>query len=253
MKICVISAIDCSSYLSSLDDGFEKIDVLVPAKGIEPLFPEDCISKFNTSKCRVSFVSNKEEALFSKLEEIDADVLISIGWRWILSKKIINSVKTCINIHPAILPNYKGYHTEPYIIKNGENIHGITAHYLTEGLDDGDIIMQETFSITPFSTVNSLKKKVLDNSGSFFNKLLKHISTNKIISIPQDSTIKSTLAKKRKPIDSEVDSSLSLTSLYNEIRCCDPDAYPAFFYVNGRKIGIKLFSLEGVKEDEFEI
>jgi methionyl-tRNA formyltransferase len=253
MKICIISSIDCSNYLSRIGSELENVSVLVPSPGVEPLFPESCVKKLRKLNCKVEFISHKEEALLKRLKELNVNVLISIGWRWILSEKVINSVNTCINIHPAILPDYKGYHTEPYVIKNGESLHGITAHYLTKGLDDGDIIMQEKFPITPFSTVKSLKNKVESRAGAFFSKLFKLIQDNKVVGVPQSKTKKTTLAKKRRPSDSEIDPTLSLSVLFNDIRCCDPELYPAFFYISGRKVGVKLFSIDATKDDDFDI
>ena len=78
----------------------------------------------------------------------------------IISKKIIdNFEKKIINIHPSLLPKYKGLDTYKRILKNKEKKTGCTVHYVNDKLDDGNIIVKKYFDIKQSDNEITLKKK----------------------------------------------------------------------------------------------
>ncbi len=78
----------------------------------------------------------------------------------ILSKNFINNFKgKIINIHPSLLPKYKGMNTFQRILKNKDKISGCTVHYVNNKLDSGKIINRKTFEVSNNDTVKTLKKK----------------------------------------------------------------------------------------------
>ena len=80
----------------------------------------------------------------------------------ILSKEFIKKFdKKIINIHPSLLPKYKGLNTHSRAIKNKDKFAGCTVHYVTAKLDSGKIIMQKKIKITATDNFISLAKKVL--------------------------------------------------------------------------------------------
>lgn len=252
-KITIISSIDCSCYLELIDPSKYDLTVVLPYLREEKLLPIVAAENISNFGFPVKFVSYKNGELKKALIDNSTDVIISIGWRRILSQEIFGDVKLAVNIHPAILPLYKGYHTEPYVIMNNEKEHGITAHILTEQLDAGDILLQKKFGISEFSTVKTLKDKVNKIAPSFFLELLESIMSNNLNLKKQDYSKTKIVAGKRTPEDSIVDPSKSLDELYHEIRACDPELYPAYFMKNGKKIAIKIFSIDGEKENVFDI
>jgi methionyl-tRNA formyltransferase len=191
--------------------------------------------------------------LMAKLNELAPDVIISTGWRKILKPPFFNSFKNIkiINVHPAILPDYKGYHTEPYVIMNNEKEHGITAHFLTEELDAGDIILQMRFPINEFSTVKSIKMEIAKIAPAFFERLFQLIDLKEIASVKQVGVTK-IIAPKRIPEDSKIDPRQTLEELYHSIRACDADDYPAYFYYNNEKIFIRVWT-KRAKTNNLEI
>lgn len=215
------------------------------------------LSKTNPKKVNNSAINigvktilvSTQDELYNAILNISPEVIISIGWRKILPKRFFNLFKnkTLINIHPAILPDYKGFHTEPYVIMNNETFHGITAHELTPELDGGRIILQKKFQISKLSTVKSIKYEVEQVFPVFFKNLINIVNSNNIIFNHQIGETK-IIAPKRTPEDSEIDASLSLMSLYNTIRAFDPETYPAFFIINGEKIFIRLWSNNTTKK-----
>lgn len=206
----------------------------------------------NYDTFKTNIISNKHE-LMACLIDLNPDVIISIGWRRILEKDFFDKFenKLLVNIHPAILPQYKGFHSEPYVIFNNEKYHGITAHVLTSELDAGHIILQEVFEITKFSTVKSIKYEVEMRIPSFLEKLVTKINSDEIEFQTQKGETK-IIAPKRKPEDSEINSHESLDSLFDIIRAFDPDKYPAYFFVNGEKVFIRLWT-ERENKVKFEI
>ncbi|WP_017906543.1 formyltransferase family protein, partial [Pseudomonas asplenii] len=169
-------------------------------------------------------------------------VIISMGWRRILGSDFFKLLENrlVINVHPAILPQYKGYHTEPYVIINEEHEHGITAHYLTPELDDGKIIHQLRFPISRFSTTASIKMQAHELMPQFLNELMSLIHRDLLTGTEQDPSLTKIVAPKRSPEDSEIDPTQPLIALYNSIRACDSKRYPAFFYLDGQKVFISL-------------
>ena len=80
----------------------------------------------------------------------------------ILSKKFIKTFDgKIINIHPSLLPKYKGLNTHSRAIKNKDKLSGCTVHYVTAKLDSGKIILQKKVKISARDNPVSLKKKVL--------------------------------------------------------------------------------------------
>ena len=80
----------------------------------------------------------------------------------ILSSDFINKFKKPIlNIHPSLLPKYKGLNTHRRAIKNKDKFSGATVHLVTPRLDSGKIILQKKIKISKIETENTLTKKVL--------------------------------------------------------------------------------------------
>ena len=84
------------------------------------------------------------------------------GFMKILSKEFIKKFDgKIINIHPSLLPKYKGLNTHSRTIKNKDNFAGCTVHYVTEKLDSGKVIMQKKIKIAASDNSISLSKKIL--------------------------------------------------------------------------------------------
>ena len=84
------------------------------------------------------------------------------GFMRILSKNFIKNFKyKIINIHPSLLPRFKGQNTHKRVLINGEKYSGCTVHFVTPILDSGKIILQKRISISENETVDSLKNKIL--------------------------------------------------------------------------------------------
>ena len=134
--------------------------------------------KYNIDKKIFNF-KNKTlaEKKVLKLLQINKISLICLaGFMKILSKKFIKSFKgKVINIHPSLLPKYKGLNTHERVIKNNEKYSGCTVHYVSEKLDSGKIIMQKKVKIFKNDTVYSLKKRILKSEHLLYPAAIKKI------------------------------------------------------------------------------
>ena len=94
----------------------------------------------------------------------------------ILSKNFINNFGyKIINIHPSLLPKFKGLDTHKRVLKNKEKYTGCTVHYVNSKLDSGNIISQKKILIKSNETENSLKKRVLLQEHKLYSKTIRLI------------------------------------------------------------------------------
>tara|TARA_B100000963_G_C22600333_1_gene659920 strand:+ start:1429 stop:1989 length:561 start_codon:yes stop_codon:yes gene_type:complete len=101
-----------------------------------------------------------ETKLIKLLKEKKISLILLAGYMKILSKKFIKQFDNKIlNIHPSLLPKFKGLNTYERILKNNEKRAGCTVHYVNEKLDSGKIILQKKFYIKKDDDVVSLKRK----------------------------------------------------------------------------------------------
>ena len=91
----------------------------------------------------------------------------------ILSKNFIKKFKgKILNIHPSLLPKYKGLNTHKRALKNKEKYSGCTVHFVNSRLDSGKIILQKKVKITKNETENSLSKKILVQEHKLYPKAI---------------------------------------------------------------------------------
>ena len=103
-----------------------------------------------------------EKEILFELKKNKINLICLAGFMKILSKKFINNFKgKIINIHPSLLPKYKGLNTHSRAIKKKEKFTGCTVHFVTSKLDSGKIIIQKKVKISKNETPKSLAKKVL--------------------------------------------------------------------------------------------
>ncbi len=86
-----------------------------------------------------------EQAIITVLEEMEIDLIILAGYMRLLSPSFVDRFdRKIINIHPSLLPLYKGTHAMEQAIEDGKKIYGVTVHYVNAGMDEGEIIEQAT-------------------------------------------------------------------------------------------------------------
>ena len=101
-----------------------------------------------------------ENKILAALKKHKINFICLAGYMKILSKKIISNFKNkIINIHPSLLPKFKGLNTFKRILNNNEIKTGCTVHYVNKKLDDGKIVIKKFFYLSSNDTESSIKKK----------------------------------------------------------------------------------------------
>jgi len=138
----------------------------------------------NKSKINNVFIkdSNKksfEDRLLKLLKKNNIDLICLAGFMKILSGTFIRKFnKPILNIHPSLLPKYKGLNTHNRAIQNKDKYSGATVHIVNEKLDSGKIIIQKKVKILKSDTGKSLQKKVLKIEHKIYPNAIIKLFTN---------------------------------------------------------------------------
>ena len=120
-----------------------------------------------------------EKNILVELKKNKIDLVCLAGFMKILSNYLIKKFKgKIINIHPSILPKYKGLNTHQRAIKNKEKFAGCTVHYVNSRLDSGKIILQKKVKILKTDSSITLAKKILKQEYILYPKALKKVLIN---------------------------------------------------------------------------
>jgi methionyl-tRNA formyltransferase len=180
--------------------------------------------------------------------------LLTLGWRKLLDVNKFDALDRLVNVHPALLPEYKGYHPVPFVLLNQEANHGITAHEITNEMDAGAIILRREIAINPFSTLPSLQYLVNQEMPSFIMELFALIRSEDIELKPNNDEDTVVRAPKRTPEDSEVRLEDTVAEMFLKVKASDANRFPAYFIINGEKVNIRLYRDEDAKrQTEFDI
>ena len=120
-----------------------------------------------------------ENKILYDLKKNQIKLICLAGFMKILSKNFINKFNgKIVNIHPSLLPKYKGLDTHSRVILNKEKYSGCTVHFVTSKLDSGKIVLQKKVKISKNDTPKSLAKKILKQEHIIYPRALKKIFTN---------------------------------------------------------------------------
>ena len=134
-------------------------------------------TQYNIEKKIVNFNNNfAENKILNYINKKNIKFICLAGFMKILSKNFIKKFKgKIVNIHPSLLPKYKGLNTYQRALKNKEKFAGCTVHYVTNKLDSGKVILQKKVKIKKNDTVNSLRKKVLKKEHQIYPSAIRKI------------------------------------------------------------------------------
>ena len=136
-------------------------------------------NKYRIKKKVFKFNSNQENKILNFLKKNQIELICLAGFMKILSKKFIKEFKgKIINIHPSLLPKYKGLNTHQRVINNNEKFSGCTVHFVSSKLDSGKIILQKKVKILKNDNVKTLAKKILKQEHNLYPRAIKKIFSN---------------------------------------------------------------------------
>jgi len=130
-----------------------------------------------------------DENLNDKLKENNIEFICNAGFMRILGKNFVNNwFNKQLNIHPSLLPSFKGLDIHKRVINSGSRISGCTVHLVRAGVDEGPIIAQAATYVSPYDNEKTLEKKVLELEHILYPFCLKLFSEGNII-IKEDKVI----------------------------------------------------------------
>ena len=134
--------------------------------------------QFRVKKRIYNFKTRKlaEKKILLELKKNKIDLICLAGFMKILSKNFIHSFKgKILNIHPSLLPKFKGLNTHERALKNKEKYSGCTVHYVNSKLDSGKVILQKKVKIIKGDTSKTLRGKILKQEHKLYPEAIKKI------------------------------------------------------------------------------
>ncbi len=117
-----------------------------------------------------------EAAIQKQLEAWDAEIVCLAGYMRLFSAQFIeNWPARFINIHPSLLPKFKGLNTHQRVLDAGDPEHGSTVHYVTAGMDEGPVIAQARIEVQAGDTVDTLTDRVLVEEHKLYPMALRKL------------------------------------------------------------------------------
>lgn len=186
----------------------------------------------------------KNPVFINELAVIGPEIIVVVAYGKILPLQILRLPSFgCVNVHASLLPKYRGAAPIQWAIISGERKTGITTMLMDEGLDTGDIFLQEETEIAEEDNTETLNKKLSEMGASLLIKTIKGIKDESIKPTPQVGT--PSFAPPLRKEDGRVDWSKSAKEIFDFVRGMHP--WPcAYCYLNrGRIKIIKVKVLEG--------
>ena len=141
---------------------------------------KDCgaVKKANKLGIPSCYIKSKDEDFIIKyFKALEVDYIVLAGWMRILSSKFIQAFPDkIINIHPSLLPKYKGLNSIQRAIDNRDYSTGCTVHIVTEELDSGKILMQEEVPIHRHDTIETLTMAVHEAEHRIVPEVLRNLN-----------------------------------------------------------------------------
>lgn len=202
-------------------------------------------------------VNNKE--FKNEIKSLEPDLICVVSYGKILPKSFLEIPKKgCINVHPSLLPKYRGAAPIQWAILNGDKTTGVTIMYMNEKMDAGDIIIQEEFEIDENETTGDLWNRLSTIGAELLVSAIAQINDGTVKRIPQpeDFTIAPMIEKTMAKIDWENYDSKKIKNL---VRGLNP-ILGAYSNLNDKKIkfwkidtlDIKEFTNKFIEYKEFE-
>jgi methionyl-tRNA formyltransferase len=177
------------------------------------------------------------EELRNRLREIAPDAIIVVGYGRIIPKWMLDLPRYGnINLHASLLPKHRGAAPIQWAIANGESVTGVTTMRIDEGLDTGDILLQQELAIKDADTSETLAPKLAAIGAELMIDTLRHLQAGTVTPKPQNNA-EATMAPILTKEDARIDFHLTAEGIYNRLRGFQP--WPgAFTNFRGKMLGV---------------
>jgi len=119
--------------------------------------------------------------IVGELKKRNVELICLAGYMRLLSPEFIRAFPNkIINIHPSLLPSFKGLDAQKQAVDYGVKVSGCTVHFVDENLDHGAIILQKAVEVADDDTAESLSKRILEYEHALYTEAIKKIVTGKV-------------------------------------------------------------------------
>jgi len=190
----------------------------------------------------------KDPTTQKQLQDLNADIFIDVAYGLLLPETVLNIPKFgCVNIHPSLLPRFRGAAPIQRTIMAGDTTTGVTIMKMDVGFDTGDIYKQEILPIDNTDTTETLMKKTSEIGAKLLLKVLTEIELGSAKSTPQNHQ-QSTYATKISKEEGKIDWHKSAKEIERMIRAFNP--WPiAYTEIDGKYIRIWQATVKSSKQD----
>jgi len=192
----------------------------------------------------------KDLKVFEFAEAVKPDIIWVTDYRYIIPRELIGvALRGAVNLHPSLLPKYRGRAPINWAILGGETEIGLTAHFIDEGVDSGDIIEQIPISLSVNEDVGDALSALIPLYRSITKKVISYFEHYNIPQRPQD-IVQGSIFPARTPKDGKIDWSKSAVEIRNLIRAVSRPYPGAFCDFHGEII--RIWKAAVVEEDGSE-
>jgi len=178
---------------------------------------------------------HKEEVL-ALIREVAPDYLVLADYGKILKRKVLELVSRRLNVHPSLLPKYRGAAPIQWAIINGDEKTGVTVLDIAPKVDAGDIYAQVEVTIGPHETYGELRERLGRIGGNLLVDIIEKMNRGEVTPTPQDESM-ATYASKIKDETARIDWYKPAHTIFNLIRGLNPQP-GAYTYFRGRRLKI---------------
>ncbi len=179
----------------------------------------------------------RDESFLQLFRELAPDMVVLVAFGQILPKEIIDSPPLgCVNVHPSLLPRYRGAAPICRAIMAGETVTGVSIMMMDEGVDSGDVLLQREFPIEPDDTCGDLSDRLSLAGADMLVEAVRSVAAGSAVRVPQDHSL-ATEAPRLTPKSGHIDWSRSAEEVVNQIRGLSPSP-GAYSFLRDRKLKI---------------
>lgn len=190
-----------------------------------------------------------DEEVLSKLEELNADLFVVVAYAQKIPERLLNMAPYgCINVHPSMLPKYRGAAPLRGPILNGDPVFGISIMRLCDKWDAGDVLLQKEYPVEKKDTTESLELRVRELAAPLLLETMEGLENGSITPEAQDDD-NATYIKQISKEEGLIDFSDTAEQIERQIRACIP--WPsAYTYLEGKLF--KIWDADVLSEEEMK-
>ena len=171
----------------------------------------------------LEYDSLKDSDFINKVKGMNPDIAVVCSFNTKIPKEFIECIPDgIVNVHPSLLPAYRGGNPYSRVIENGDAVTGVTLHFMTEDFDKGDIIAQEKCEITPYETMGTIFEKTNEIACNMLLKTLFYYEQNGTLPRSPQPEGKFTPANNYKDTELIIDYNKSAVEIERFVRALNP-------------------------------